>query len=1285
MAILWEGVARLMQYRALREAKAAQQILMYVQAIDEPKKGNRLTRVEYRRALQIVNMNKTGNRLGMCPLFVSMRVRLAMKLSAKFKIVQDAVGAIHSVIFDDREFASPDSDWRCDADHPARRCGFVRLRYMPRAVLVKFDDYDFDVGFGPGVVKVRPSTEAWEYIVPAGSGEARTMDKVPMSRTNVPLAPEKVRTVQTSQGMSMDAATMMLDRPSMMSYEDWWLHVYVMLSRVRTAKQIAVYGLPPKSLFEQGPPSYLVEGIENLERRCARQEAHLRQLAVSMGFIDVPMGAVLEAGLSDMAETQSGGCLHGARAEGDGLARETPAASAGAPSSAGHRRSAIARPSTRAPRAVPRRAPAASAKKTSSAAALCASSGLGDSVAAGFRSAARGSADADVAPLQKTWRLSCYDSDLSRRAPISGEVGFALLRALPVDLALTSWGVASDDLQRVMFYRDVSPAPRGLQNVGDTCFVSAVAQVFLRLEPIWKLLSAHASQCASGLRACKLCVLREQAAVLRGLGSTQGCILATWARQGRFGDAFLHGQCDAFEFWSALRDALIEQEPRPVQEADPDFDTRFGRRSALDEFVFGGVVRTRKGCAFCESTSDSLNVERFVQIPLHGKDHLSTLKDLWVDHFTQFQPLGAKCPLDDARVCAGHARQQQFFEREPPVLVIVLERAWEEWLGPRVISRGKVLRGVPFPQRLDFLRSGPYSFAGVVRHLGRSARIGHYTATCRLDDGYCHFDDLSARRVAWRDVASPAAQKEAYLLVYTREGSWSDAVRTGVECVPYVRGGDSLAILAMPSPRENSASDAASNVRAEPGAASSARPSAGAQESASRSPRSIEIAVAAQPRGASSGAVSSAQQSTHAHIGIGVAAASGGASSAPVAASAPAGGLLPKGSSRCVRRTLSCLPPTPAELEEGGVELLRSLLARAAISSDPPERASSTEPCSPRPLSDVEESEVGALRRVRGRAVSGSPAPPGRLAKRRAYAAGVPQPPFPTGGAGAGLSIPAPGIDVAQSAGAPLAPVHAPIPAAAVPGDSVRFSGDAGRAPDGVGELLFDKRPLVLSQCIRRVWQSQKTKPVFAQCPIAWNADTLYCRKHFVKEKDTTGDWDPPRHASLPAEKRAEGEREARRRRARQLASSADVPMPADLPTPISSRGSLGRTRGASAVSSSTTPGTMVRAVEQLWGDAPTVAANSVTGVGPDRVGHLAMDQEGAQRRISGNQRRIVKGFGSECVEDVARDEERRIAQGVRRGDRRREQGTRGRMVDFSGADLDRGAGGAWHAGRRST
>ena len=112
MAIVWESVARLMQYRALRESREAGEMLMYVQAFDWSRRGKRLTKGEYKQALQVLNMTNTGNRLGMCPLFVGMRVRLTAKLSAKHGIVQDAVGEVQQVMFDEREFLGSGSDWR---------------------------------------------------------------------------------------------------------------------------------------------------------------------------------------------------------------------------------------------------------------------------------------------------------------------------------------------------------------------------------------------------------------------------------------------------------------------------------------------------------------------------------------------------------------------------------------------------------------------------------------------------------------------------------------------------------------------------------------------------------------------------------------------------------------------------------------------------------------------------------------------------------------------------------------------------------------------------------------------------------------------------------------------------------------------------------------------------------------------------------------------------------------------------------------------------------------------
>ena len=94
----------------------------------------------------------------------------------------------------------------------------------------------------------------------------------------------QVRTVQTAQGMSMDSCIMLLSRYGNMGEDDWWLHVYVMLSRVRTAARILLYGLPSRSLFERGPPAYLSAGIARIGALAQAREQQVTPLAVANGL-----------------------------------------------------------------------------------------------------------------------------------------------------------------------------------------------------------------------------------------------------------------------------------------------------------------------------------------------------------------------------------------------------------------------------------------------------------------------------------------------------------------------------------------------------------------------------------------------------------------------------------------------------------------------------------------------------------------------------------------------------------------------------------------------------------------------------------------------------------------------------------------------------------------------------------------------------------------------------------------------------------------------------------------
>ena len=283
MGIYWEAVGRLMQYRPVREAREAGQMLIYIQAIDIPHKTV-LSNSELRRALQTVSMSRTGNLLGMLPVFVGMRVRFNYKLSAKDQLMNDSTGTVTGFKFHGDEFSRPQDDWRVNPQHEAWQRGYIRLRKMPTALYVKMDDYDIDDGFGKGVVAVYPKiSRQWDFHSHYAD-ESRTRRKVKISRIQLPLAPEKVRTVQTAQGLSMDSAVMTLSKPDRMSPDDHWMHIYVMLSRVRTMKQLALFSLPDIKLFERGPPAFIQEAMQRLERRATAQLGRGRAAEARLGW-----------------------------------------------------------------------------------------------------------------------------------------------------------------------------------------------------------------------------------------------------------------------------------------------------------------------------------------------------------------------------------------------------------------------------------------------------------------------------------------------------------------------------------------------------------------------------------------------------------------------------------------------------------------------------------------------------------------------------------------------------------------------------------------------------------------------------------------------------------------------------------------------------------------------------------------------------------------------------------------------------------------------------------------
>ena len=65
-----------------------------------------------------------------------------------------------------------------------------------------------------------------------------------------------------------------------MSDGDWWLNLYVMLSRATRMEDILLVRPPPRDLLEKGPPADLREALATFEDRIADSERTAEELCI---------------------------------------------------------------------------------------------------------------------------------------------------------------------------------------------------------------------------------------------------------------------------------------------------------------------------------------------------------------------------------------------------------------------------------------------------------------------------------------------------------------------------------------------------------------------------------------------------------------------------------------------------------------------------------------------------------------------------------------------------------------------------------------------------------------------------------------------------------------------------------------------------------------------------------------------------------------------------------------------------------------------------------------------
>lgn len=206
--------------------------------------------------LQIPQMTKTARMMGILPIYIGMPVRITRKISPALGLVPEATGVVVGISFAPEERIP----WESDPEDPAWSQGWVTLKYLPQAIMVKIDDSveQYSKNEAPGILAVTPQSDTTDELWVC-------QQKTRFNRTQFPLAPRDVLTVQAMQGVTSPYLVANLAGGENLntehSRENYWVHVYVMLSRVKRIGDLIVVNAPDnlRQILEAGPPVHVIQ------------------------------------------------------------------------------------------------------------------------------------------------------------------------------------------------------------------------------------------------------------------------------------------------------------------------------------------------------------------------------------------------------------------------------------------------------------------------------------------------------------------------------------------------------------------------------------------------------------------------------------------------------------------------------------------------------------------------------------------------------------------------------------------------------------------------------------------------------------------------------------------------------------------------------------------------------------------------------------------------------------------------------------------------------------------
>ncbi|KAM9828773.1 ubiquitin carboxyl-terminal hydrolase 21 isoform X2 [Syngnathus typhle] len=328
----------------------------------------------------------------------------------------------------------------------------------------------------------------------------------------------------------------------------------------------------------------------------------------------------------------------------------------------------------------------------------------------------------------------------------------------------------------------------GLRNIGNTCFLNAIVQCLSHTRGLrdYCLLKSY-RQDKFSKEEPRLTEAFSQ--VLSGLWDSKEEDTVVNPRQfyNTFRDVVPYfsgySQQDAQEFLRFLLEKLhseINRKPyiqRPLKDPEQKYARfRISEEAAAtwkkhlenDDSKIVGQLRSSLHCSVCSHYSNTFDVfcDLSLPIPKHSTSGNVTLKEC-LDYFSQEERLNKEnSPMCER--CNRHTESTKrlSIQRFPNIIVIHLNRfTTTRW------SISKSTTYISFPlTNLDLGPYGPvdceavlYDLYAICNHVG-TVNMGHYTACCSDENGWCYYNDSSVSAVSETQLQT----NQAYVLFYQR-------------------------------------------------------------------------------------------------------------------------------------------------------------------------------------------------------------------------------------------------------------------------------------------------------------------------------------------------------------------------------------------------------------------------------------------------------------------------------------------------------------------------------------